>query len=321
MSYDASASTVKKVLLSSLPVSGHIVDVYSAYGALTSTAIQSAITAASTNATTLLLKPGTWVVSADLTFGSNITVRFMHGAILQIADTKTVTFIGPIEAGLYQIFSDQDATNYDGVKFNDGAAGSNVHIEAIYPQWWGAAFNCSDEDCATGDDDRDEWQCALNSLPLYGGIIKHTGGRSKVGSTLIWPVSGTTGIPITIQGNNHVGSTTTADSVDAGSSQIVFTGSRALFDCRGGTTSALGTQNYTWKGRLENISLMGPYRFDWNYVGVWTANTAYGAAVNTTYVIPRGAVGATNYAQAIAAKAARTYFQATTPGNRPGMRR
>lgn len=92
--------------------SGYEVDALNTYGSGTSftqATINSALTAiGTTNKTTLLLRPGTWVMSADADWSTytNVMLKFAPGAVLQIATGKTLTLGGSIEAGdTQQIFS------------------------------------------------------------------------------------------------------------------------------------------------------------------------------------------------------------------------
>jgi hypothetical protein len=98
---------------------------------------QASITAALTaigvvNKATLLLRPGTWVISsnADWSAYTNVTFKIVPGAVLQIADATTTTFGGPVEAGLYQIF------HCDGTGNAAGLRESN-------PYWFGGSPSAS----------------------------------------------------------------------------------------------------------------------------------------------------------------------------------
>ena len=100
-------------------------------GTYTQTTITSALTAiGTTNKATLLLRPGTWVIgtNADWSAYKNVTWKLPAGAALQIASGKTVTFGGPINAGLYQIFSCADATAIVSI--------GNYGNKEVYPEWW-----------------------------------------------------------------------------------------------------------------------------------------------------------------------------------------
>lgn len=78
------------------------------FGGYTQATIEAALTGIGTaNKMTLLLRPGTWVISsnADWSAYTNVTFKIVPGAMLQIATATTTTIGGPMEAGLYQIFN------------------------------------------------------------------------------------------------------------------------------------------------------------------------------------------------------------------------
>jgi|WetSurMetagenome_2_1015567.scaffolds.fasta_scaffold01141_17 microcystin-dependent protein len=52
---------------------------------------------------TIVIPPGVWEITGNLTFPSNICVQFLNGAIFNV--TGSVTFQGPILAGNYRIFT------------------------------------------------------------------------------------------------------------------------------------------------------------------------------------------------------------------------
>ncbi|MCD6600064.1 MAG: hypothetical protein J7L19_05810, partial [Dehalococcoidia bacterium] len=72
----------------------------------------------------------TYQFSTDETIPSNIKVVIEKGAILSIADTKTLTINGPFSAGIYQVFSGDGS-----VSFGTGA------ISEVWINWWGADIN------------------------------------------------------------------------------------------------------------------------------------------------------------------------------------
>lgn len=76
---------------------------------------------------TIRIPRGTHEVLYDMTIPENICLQFDKGAILEIADTKTLTINGAIDAGLWCIF--------DG----DGAITTTLKNTVVsYPQWFGA---------------------------------------------------------------------------------------------------------------------------------------------------------------------------------------
>lgn len=75
---------------------------------------------------TIRVLRGTHQVTADMTVPENICLKFDKGASLKVADTKTLTINGSIEAGLWQIFSE------------DGVIAGTPKVESIYIEWFGA---------------------------------------------------------------------------------------------------------------------------------------------------------------------------------------
>lgn len=93
--------------------------------------------------------PGVYRIRANLTFPAGITSRFANGAMIKTDSGVIVTFNGPVEAELTQIFS------------GDGSIAGLGLEEYVYPQWWGAAADDSTDDTAA-------FQAALNTgRPVY----------------------------------------------------------------------------------------------------------------------------------------------------------
>ena len=110
-------------------------------------AIYNAIAAA--NDRELLFPAGTYRVESDLIFGSTVAARFLNGAKLSIDSGVTATIKGPLEAGLYQIFSGDGS-----VRIGKGA------VPMVYPQWWGAV----------GDDNTDNSDAFNKALELVKNV-------------------------------------------------------------------------------------------------------------------------------------------------------
>ena len=127
------------------------------------TTVQSAVSAIGSSNVTLHIPLGTWSIVADLIVPPNVALRFERGAMLSVADTKTLTVNGPVEAGLHQIFSWAGTGR---IVFD------SRYVKEVYPQWWGAA----------GDgvtDDTTALQAALTAckvVRLTKGIFKYTIG-------------------------------------------------------------------------------------------------------------------------------------------------
>lgn len=95
------------------------------YGAPSWANLQSAVAVANSSGRRLLLTPGNWPVSDDLSITSQ--VHPVPGAIFEVATTKTLTINGNLDAGPHQIFT---LTGTGKAAF---AAGSQ---KKVYPHWW-----------------------------------------------------------------------------------------------------------------------------------------------------------------------------------------
>ena len=120
----------------------------------------------STNAT-IYIKPGTHSVSSDLTIPANITLFFENGAILSVADTKTLTLNCDIIAGRYKIFELNTS----------GALAGSPKNDAFFVEWWGAVA----QDSETGAVDT-----ALVLEEAYTFIKTIGGGTLSFGSGTYW---------------------------------------------------------------------------------------------------------------------------------------
>jgi hypothetical protein len=87
---------------------------------------QGAVTAIGSNPTVLHIPPGIWPIFSDLTIPANITLQAPRGAILNIANGKTLTLNGPLEAGPHQVFS------WAGT----GAVVLSTNIPQVRPEWF-----------------------------------------------------------------------------------------------------------------------------------------------------------------------------------------
>lgn len=123
--------------------------------------LPAAITAIGTNQAILRVPAGTTSISADLNIPANISLKVERGATIAIADSKTLTINGGLEAGLYQVFS---CTGTGKVAFGAGA------VKEVYPEWFGAKA-----DGATSD--YSAITAAAASVPS-GGTLKFLSGRT-----------------------------------------------------------------------------------------------------------------------------------------------
>uniref|UniRef100_A0A6M3XAC5 Uncharacterized protein n=2 Tax=viral metagenome TaxID=1070528 RepID=A0A6M3XAC5_9ZZZZ len=77
-----------------------------AYGsALNDTAIQAAITVIGADNKVLVITPGTWTITNNLSIPANITVMVMNGGLLSVGAAKKLTIIGPLDASNGQVFA------------------------------------------------------------------------------------------------------------------------------------------------------------------------------------------------------------------------
>ena len=123
--------------------------------------IQSAITAIGTSPSILRVPAGVWNIADNLTIPANISLQVERGAILAVADGKILTINGPVEAGLYQVFSWSGSAQ---IAFGAWA------VREVYPEWFGAVAD-GVTDCTSA------LQVALwvsNSVRLSLGTYKIT---------------------------------------------------------------------------------------------------------------------------------------------------
>jgi len=122
---------------------GREVDVYVCYGqglpVYQRGMIANALAAIGANKETIVLRPETWAIDGDLTIPSNVSLKIPKGAILEIATGKTLTINGPIECGLYQVFS---CVGTGKVVFG------STSIDELCVEWWGAVGDETTDDTA-----------------------------------------------------------------------------------------------------------------------------------------------------------------------------
>lgn len=112
---------------------GYEVDALVVYGggvAYTQATLTSALTAiGTTNKVTLMLRPGTWAITANADYSAyaNVTFRIVPGALLQIATGTTTTIPLMDENGLHQRFN---CVGTGKVVFGAGA------VKEVPPEWW-----------------------------------------------------------------------------------------------------------------------------------------------------------------------------------------
>ena len=95
---------------------------------------------------TLIIPSGTYRITSNITFKSDVTLVFQNGAKL-LPDWVIITINGPIIAGLYQIFTGSGDIRLNGFAANMvvpqwfGAVGDGVAIDTVALQKWAASIN------------------------------------------------------------------------------------------------------------------------------------------------------------------------------------
>lgn len=115
--------------------------------------IDEALTAAAGR--TLFVPSGEYTISDDLVIPANVAVEMEHGAIFEVAATKTLHIEGPFSGSLSQHFAGAGQVMF-------GAAGSVAgqgSVEGLYLEWWydGSGSYSS------------AFESACNAVPYYGG--------------------------------------------------------------------------------------------------------------------------------------------------------
>lgn len=107
---------------------------------------------------TIVLPPGTYKISSDLTIPAKTTLAFRRGAKLSLDTGVVVTILGEIVAGPHTIFTGSTR----GVRFATSAEAGNVarpRTNAAHPEWWGAI----------GDDSNDDYIACQRMLDAVSG--------------------------------------------------------------------------------------------------------------------------------------------------------
>ncbi|MDP2046771.1 MAG: hypothetical protein Q8L00_11235, partial [Deltaproteobacteria bacterium] len=127
--------------------------------------LATAITTIGSAKAVLSIPAGNWPIAANLTVPATLTLKFVHGAVFTVATGKTLTINGPLDAGLYQIFS------------CTGTGKVVMKAEAVkVPEWWGA----------TGDGATDD-TAALQAWATCGGILNLPKKTYKITAGIIVP--------------------------------------------------------------------------------------------------------------------------------------
>lgn len=117
-----------------------------------SSAFMAAVTRIGSREVELVFPGGTYDVGSNVTFPANITLVFFKGARLNTASGITVTILGEIKAGHYQIIS------------GNGIIAGTVKVNYVLPQWFGAKGDGITNDAEAIQNSINF--CALHKLPL-----------------------------------------------------------------------------------------------------------------------------------------------------------
>lgn len=96
------------------------------FGTPSQTTLQAALDLIGVSERTLVLTPGTWSITSDMTVNAHIRLKMERGAVLAVATGKTLTINSCIEAGPYQIFS------WAGT----GSIVLSSNVERVRPEWF-----------------------------------------------------------------------------------------------------------------------------------------------------------------------------------------
>ncbi len=159
-------------------------------------AIDAAIADIGTELRILVLRPGIWSIDSNVTVPSNITLRFERGAVAKIANGKTLTINGGLEAGLHQIFDWKG--NLDVWIENDKSNNIKMvnfvsKVKEVFPQWWGAIgdyYYDPDLKSESGADDTDAIKaacdCAGSGLNAINVVFPN--GSYKISNHIVVPL-------------------------------------------------------------------------------------------------------------------------------------
>jgi len=110
-------------------------------------------------------------LTGNLTIPSNVNLQFTRGSVITIDPGVTLTILGGIEAGAYQIFSGTGVATFNG----------SSTVPEVRPEWWGAVADGS-------TDSSFAIQAAIDALPIQttegsnyeraGGIVRFSSSNS-----------------------------------------------------------------------------------------------------------------------------------------------
>lgn len=128
-------------------------------------AINSANASIATTGGAVVFPPGTYIIDANVTFGSNIQLVMQTGARLSINASQTVTINGTNNFNIYQVFT------------GAGSVLLGASLREVLPQWWGLATSSA------------VIQLALNAIGSTNQTLVLTAGSGQ------WSITGNLTIP------------------------------------------------------------------------------------------------------------------------------
>jgi hypothetical protein len=141
---------------------------------------QIIVAAASCSSCTVDVPTGAWSLNTSSTAPAGIHLRFVAGAVVNIATGVTWTINSVLDASRYQIFSGTGTVSF----------ATNTSMREIYPEWWGA-------DPTGNNDSTAAWQLALNAslnVNSFGGTVSCPNANYLISNTLTtWAPNTATG--------------------------------------------------------------------------------------------------------------------------------
>ena len=161
--FTRSSSTGATLTLNKIGTEVDVLQVYGGGARYTDATLSAAITAVGSNVVTFKLAPGNWAINSNITMPANATMEIPSGAVLVVAYGSKITINGPIQAGHWKIFTDNN-TNFDGVSL-----GSPVKV--ANPEWFGAVGD-------GGTSDTNAFKSLMRAVAANGIPIDFSPGKT-----------------------------------------------------------------------------------------------------------------------------------------------
>lgn len=197
---------------------GWEVDVLMAYGngeSYTRQTIADCVARIGSAQATLVFNPGTWVIDADLTIGSNFACRVPAGCVFQVASGKTLTFNGPVYRDSNTWTSGSGTVTESGTRYIAGKIDlSGAVLQGGTPLVFeGASDNAFETSIIITDPTADrtitfpDSNLDLSSIPTANGSNTYTGSNTFSGTVIVsGTITGTLPMPTNLRLTASVGS-------------------------------------------------------------------------------------------------------------------